>query len=49
MRLHYGSIELGFLEARIISLTSIVWLIALGKFLIVQDGVSFSGGSCDEA
>jgi hypothetical protein len=25
--------------------TSIVWLIALGKFLIVHEGVSFSGGS----
>lgn len=28
---------------------SIVWLIALGKFLIVHEGVSFSGGSWDDA
>ena len=30
------------------TITSIVWLMALGKFLIVQEGVSFSGGSCDD-
>ena len=30
------------------TITSIVWLMALGKFLMVQEGVSFSGGSCDD-
>jgi hypothetical protein len=29
--------------------TSIVWLMAFGKFLIVHEGVSFSGGSWDDA
>ena len=36
-------------EFKTLSLTSIVWLIAFGKFLMVHEGVSFSGGSCDEA
>src|SRR6266576_6490250 len=34
---------------RRMTFTSIVWLIALGKFFMVQDGVSFSGGSCEDA